>query len=82
MEGRAIKFIVLDEVHERNIKCDSIIMLLKHRAVRGGQQKLILMSATAQVDKFSAFFKGTLTVTVPGRNHQVKIYHLEDIIER
>ena len=43
--------------------------------------RVILMSATVDADKISAYFGNCHTLHVPGRTFPVKVQYLEDIIE-
>lgn len=48
--------IILDEVHERDILCDFLMIVLRDLIQRRPDLKLILMSATLNADLFSAYF--------------------------
>lgn len=42
---------------------------------------MVLMSATADADKFSRYFGGCPVVTIPGFTHPVKEYFLDDALK-
>ncbi|KAL8887744.1 MAG: hypothetical protein Q9215_004718 [Flavoplaca cf. flavocitrina] len=76
-----ITHLVLDEVHERSIESDFLLIVLRKLLVRRPQLKVILMSATVDAAKFSSYFSGAPVLTVPGRTFPVQTRYLEDAIE-
>lgn len=85
-----VTHIVVDEVHERDIDTDLLLVVLKRlladRKARGIPLKIILMSATVDPTLFQSYFadsKGRLApiAEVPGRTFPVERHHLEDIVE-
>ena len=87
--------LVIDEVHERDIVIDFLLIILKkvmtQRAALGkATPKVVLMSATMDTELFAAYFKHTSpgsastdcpALSVPGRTYPVKEYHLASILE-
>ncbi|EGT33885.1 CBN-SMGL-2 protein [Caenorhabditis brenneri] len=59
--------IILDEVHERHLTSDLLIGLLRDLCSKREDLKLILMSATINLDLFKGYFEGAPVVQVPGR---------------
>lgn len=78
---REITHLVLDEVHERSIDSDFLLIVLKKLLVRRKDLKVVLMSATVDADKFSRYLGGAPVLNVPGRTFPVKVQYLEDAIE-
>ena len=78
---RGITHIVLDEVHERTIDSDFLLIILKKLMVKRPGLKLILMSATVKAEKFSRYLEGAPIMTVPGRTFPVDTKYLEDAVE-
>ncbi|KAL8672099.1 MAG: hypothetical protein Q9168_003431 [Polycauliona sp. 1 TL-2023] len=76
-----ITHLVLDEVHERTIESDFLLIVLRKLLVRRPTLKVILMSATVDAAKFSDYFGGAPVLTVPGRTFPVQTRYLEDAIE-
>ena len=77
-----IDFVVVDEVHERNWQTDLLLTLLK-RKIREGrwQGRVILMSATVQVEVFKQFFDVDIpSIEIEGRTFPVRGYYLEDVL--
>ena len=77
----AISHIFVDEVHERDLNTDFLIIILKDLLARRKDLKLVLMSATLNADSFSSYFGGCPVVSIPGRAHPVEENRLEDILE-
>jgi ATP-dependent RNA helicase DHX29 len=73
--------LVLDEVHERTIDSDFLLIVLKKLLVRRKDLKVVLMSATVDADRFSSYLGGAPVLNVPGRTFPVQVKYLEDAIE-
>ncbi|KAK7705194.1 hypothetical protein SLS64_008030 [Diaporthe eres] len=80
-ELREITHLVLDEVHERSIDSDFLLIVLKKLMVKRKDLKVVLMSATVDAERFSKYFGGATVLNVPGRTFPVKVNYLEDAIE-
>ncbi|GJJ76914.1 tetratricopeptide repeat protein 7 [Entomortierella parvispora] len=89
---RGVTHIVVDEVHERDIDTDFLLVLLRQmqrerRAKKLPVIKLILMSATIDTGLFASYFgegfKGGQcpSISVPGRTFPVKQFFLNDILD-
>lgn len=74
--------VVIDEVHERSIDTDLIVTLLKNLVGKVKNMKIVLMSATVNVDLFKKFFPGLGTIHIEGRTFPIKDYFLDDILEQ
>jgi len=77
----SVSHIFVDEVHERDLNTDFLLIILKDLLARRKSLKLVLMSATLNADTFSSYFAGTPTVTIPGRTFPVKEHRLEDVLQ-
>ncbi|CAR26589.1 ZYRO0B13354p [Zygosaccharomyces rouxii] len=73
--------LVIDEVHERSVDTDLIVVLLKNLMGRISGLKIVLMSATVNVDVFKEFFQGLGTCHIEGRTFPIKDYYLDDILD-
>ena len=76
-----ITHLVLDEVHERSIDSDFLLLVLRKLLVRRPDLKVVLMSATVDAGKFSKYLDDAPIMNVPGRTFPVETRYLEDAIE-
>ena len=80
-EVRGISHIFIDEVHERSLQSDFLLIILKGILRRRPSLKLVLMSATLNAELFADYFQGCPTLDIPGRAFPVTPYFLEDVFE-
>ncbi|KAH8547643.1 P-loop containing nucleoside triphosphate hydrolase protein [Umbelopsis sp. PMI_123] len=80
LEG--VSHIMVDEVHERSVDSDFLLVLLRDVLSKRKDIKLVLMSATINQQLFSDYFNQAPTVEIPGFTHPVTDYYLEDILEK
>ncbi|KAL9602381.1 MAG: hypothetical protein Q9179_002563 [Wetmoreana sp. 5 TL-2023] len=76
-----ITHLVLDEVHERSIESDFLLIVLRKLLARRPTLKVVLMSATIDTAQFSSYFAGAPILTIPGRTFPVEARFLEDALE-
>ena len=76
-----VTHLIIDEVHERSIDTDFLLIILRTLMVTRPELKVILMSATVDANRFSSYLNGAPVLTVPGRTFPVKTQYLEDAIE-
>ena len=76
-----ISHLVLDEVHERSIDSDFLLIVLRKLLVRRPDMKVVLMSATVDAQRFSDYLDQAPILNVPGRTFPVDTKYLEDAIE-
>lgn len=73
--------VVIDEVHERSIDTDLVVILLKNLLGKISGLKIVLMSATVDVNIFKRYFRNLGTCHIEGRTFPIKDYFLEQILE-
>ncbi|KAF8041089.1 hypothetical protein BT93_B3112 [Corymbia citriodora subsp. variegata] len=76
-----ITHVFVDEIHERGMNEDFLLIVLKDLLPRRRDLRLILMSATLNAELFSTYFGGAPTIHIPGFTHPVKAHFLEDVLE-
>ena len=69
--------IIIDEAHERSLNIDFMLGYLKRLLPRRPDLKLIITSATIDVESFSRHFNSAPVIEVSGRNHPVQTHYLE-----
>jgi ATP-dependent helicase HrpA len=72
---RAYDTIVLDEAHERTLNIDFLLGYLKRLLPRRPDLRLIVSSATLEVDRFAGFFGGAPVIQVSGRTFPVDVIY-------
>lgn len=77
---RGISHIVVDEVHERSVDSDVLLLHLRAALQMHPTLKVILMSATVEQETFVRYFGGCPVLTIPGRTFPVTDLYLEDIL--
>ncbi|KAK7348858.1 hypothetical protein VNO80_23591 [Phaseolus coccineus] len=78
---KGITHIIVDEIHERGINEDFLLVVLKDLLACKPELKLILMSATLDAELFSSYFNSASTMKIPGFTYPVRTHFLEDILE-
>ncbi|MDD4016672.1 MAG: DUF3418 domain-containing protein [Kiritimatiellae bacterium] len=69
---RAYDTLIIDEAHERSLNIDFLLGILKRLLPRRQDLKLIISSATLDVERFSAFFDQAPILSVPGRLYPIE----------
>ena len=76
-----ITHLILDEVHERTIDSDFLLIVLRKLLARRSDLKVVLMSATLNAQRFSDYLGGAPVMNVPGHAFPVDTKYLEDAVE-
>ncbi|ORZ34366.1 P-loop containing nucleoside triphosphate hydrolase protein [Catenaria anguillulae PL171] len=79
---QGITHVIVDEVHERSLDSDLLLLLLRRILPHRPDLRVILMSATIDEQQFAAYFGGCPVVTIPGRTFPVQRMYLEDVVEQ
>ncbi|GMH17063.1 hypothetical protein Nepgr_018904 [Nepenthes gracilis] len=76
-----VTHVIVDEIHERGMNEDFLLIVLKELLPRRPDLRLILMSATLNAELFSSYFGGAPMLHIPGFTHPVRAHFLENILE-
>ncbi|KAK9538315.1 hypothetical protein VZT92_003498 [Zoarces viviparus] len=78
---RGISHVIVDEIHERDINTDFLMVVLRDVVQAYPQVRIILMSATIDTTMFREYFFNSPVIEVFGRTFTVQEYFLEDCIQ-
>ncbi|CAD5226247.1 unnamed protein product [Bursaphelenchus okinawaensis] len=74
------KCIIIDEVHERSVDTDILLLQLKKLAAEK-RHKIILMSAYTDVEALKAYFDGVEAYYIPGRSFDIETFFIPDPVD-
>lgn len=77
-----VSHLLVDEIHERGMYEDFLLIILKDLLPRRPDLRLILMSATINAEFFSQYFGNAPTIHIPGLTFPVAELFLEDVLEK
>ncbi|CAH8382009.1 unnamed protein product [Eruca vesicaria subsp. sativa] len=77
-----ISHLLVDEIHERGMNEDFLLIILRDLLPRRPDLRLVLMSATINADMFSTYFGNAPTMHIPGFTFPVTELFLEDVLEK
>ncbi|CAK6963498.1 ATP-dependent DNA/RNA helicase DHX36 [Scomber scombrus] len=77
----SVSHLVLDEIHERSLQSDVLLVIVKELLSLRDDLKIILMSATLNAEKFSKYFDHCPMIHIPGLAFPVEEFLLEDVLE-
>ncbi|KAI0691979.1 P-loop containing nucleoside triphosphate hydrolase protein [Cytidiella melzeri] len=75
-----VTHVIVDEVHERSVDGDILLLHLKELMVHHPTLKIVLMSATINHEIFIKYFNNAPLLTIPGMTHPVKDIYLEEVL--
>nr|DAD48355.1 TPA_asm: hypothetical protein HUJ06_018292 [Nelumbo nucifera] len=78
----SVTHLLVDEIHERGMNEDFLLIILRDLLPRRPDLRLILMSATINADMFSKYFGNAPTIHIPGLTFPVTDVFLEDLLEK
>ena len=65
--------LIIDEAHERTLNVDFVLGYLRQLVQRRSDLRVVVASATLEVDKLRAFFDRAPVIEVEGRTHPIEI---------
>ncbi|XP_046413574.1 dosage compensation regulator isoform X2 [Neodiprion virginianus] len=82
LEGglRGVSHVIVDEIHERDVNSDFVMVVLRDMIHMYPELRVILMSATIDTTLFSEYFNKCPVIEIPGRAYPVQQYFLEDCV--
>lgn len=72
--------LIIDEAHERSLNIDFVLGYLKRLLKRRPDLKVVITSATIDVNRFSEFFDDAPTLEVSGRSYPVEVHYIDPLI--
>lgn len=78
---RGISHVIVDEIHERDINTDFLMVVLRDVVQTYPEIRIILMSATIDTTMFREYYFNCPVIEVYGRTFPVQEYFLEDCIQ-
>ncbi|CCE82984.1 Piso0_002757 [Millerozyma farinosa CBS 7064] len=77
-----LEYIIIDEVHERSVDTDFLLIIMKMITSKLPKLKIVLMSATLQIETFKKFFKTDMNhIHIEGRTFPIQDYYLNQILD-
>ena len=80
-----VSHVVVDEVHERSLDTDFLLIILRDILPKRQDLKVILMSATLDAGVFEKYFQPVSSVgriEIHGRTYPIDDYYLDDIVRQ
>ncbi|EPS44763.1 hypothetical protein H072_1272 [Dactylellina haptotyla CBS 200.50] len=75
-----VSHVFIDEVHERSLDSDFLLVLMKRLLTKRKDIKLVLMSATLNAKVFANYFGNVEIVNIEGRTFPVNDFYLDDVV--
>ncbi|CAN5856032.1 ATP-dependent RNA helicase HrpA [soil metagenome] len=72
---RAYDTIIIDEAHERSLNIDFLLGFVKRLLPQRPDLRVIISSATLEIERFAKFFDGAPVVSVSGRTFPVDVIY-------
>ncbi|XP_017977487.1 PREDICTED: DExH-box ATP-dependent RNA helicase DExH1 isoform X2 [Theobroma cacao] len=77
-----VSHLLVDEIHERGMNEDFLLIILRDLLPRRPDLRLVLMSATINADLFSKYFGNAPTIHIPWLTFPVAELFLEDVLQQ
>ncbi|RKP39045.1 P-loop containing nucleoside triphosphate hydrolase protein, partial [Dimargaris cristalligena] len=75
----SVSCIIVDEVHERSVDSDFLLIILRELIPQRPDLRVILMSATLDSDQFKLYFGTPVALAIPGFTYPVTQVYPEDL---
>ncbi len=72
---RGYDTLIIDEAHERTLNVDFLLGVVKRLLPKRPDLRVIVSSATLEIERFSSFFDGAPVIQVSGRTFPVETIH-------
>ncbi|MBA2539878.1 MAG: ATP-dependent RNA helicase HrpA, partial [Deltaproteobacteria bacterium] len=72
---RAYDTLIIDEAHERSLNIDFLLGFLKRLLPRRRDLRVIISSATLEIERFATFFNNAPVIQVSGRTYPVDVLY-------
>merc|ERR550532_1704310 len=76
---RGITHVIFDEVHERDKLADFNMIFVRDLLKRRTDLRLMLMSATLQMETFERYYANAAKVAIPGRVYPVSQLYMDEV---
>uniref|UniRef100_A0A914H0Z7 RNA helicase n=1 Tax=Globodera rostochiensis TaxID=31243 RepID=A0A914H0Z7_GLORO len=78
---RGVSHVIIDEIHERDINTDFLLIVIRDMIRNNPKLKVLLMSATIDTTLFTEYFGVCPIIEVTQRAHPVQHFFLEDVVQ-
>ncbi|KAL3097315.1 hypothetical protein niasHT_023534 [Heterodera trifolii] len=78
---RGISHLIIDEIHERDINTDFMLIVVRDMVKANPKLKVLLMSATIDTTLFTNYFGNCPIIEITQRVHPVQYFFMEDVIQ-